>query len=123
MAKIFHKLEDPDDVGITEVTDESPMPFGEHEKKKMKDVPASYLIWMHDNLAEREAGGQKLRDDETAVLNYTSANLDALELHSAAGRMLGRMRNQPCPCGSGVKLKKCCGNGAGRFALENNNER
>jgi len=82
-ARIFFKNEDPDDTGIKEVTDESPMPFGEHEKKKMRDVPAKYLIWMHDNLAEREEAGQKLRDDETAVLNYTSENLDALELQAA----------------------------------------
>jgi len=82
MPRIFHKNEDPDDTGITEVTDESEMPFGKYEKVLMKDVPASYLIWMRDNLAERESTGQKLRDDETAVLNYTSANLEALELQA-----------------------------------------
>ncbi|MCK5606653.1 SEC-C domain-containing protein [Candidatus Pacearchaeota archaeon] len=31
---------------------------------------------------------------------------------SKAGRKLttarGNMRNQPCPCGSGIKTKKCC---------------
>lgn len=24
---------------------------------------------------------------------------------------IGRARNIPCPCGSGLKLKKCCGSG------------
>ena len=25
------------------------------------------------------------------------------------GKRLGEARNKPCPCGSGLKLKKCCG--------------
>lgn len=26
------------------------MPFGKHKGKKMKDVPADYLIWIYENL-------------------------------------------------------------------------
>jgi len=29
--------------------------------------------------------------------------------HPAPGIMKGSQRNQPCPCGSGIKYKKCCG--------------
>jgi len=28
---------------------------------------------------------------------------------SVLGRRLGKARNKPCPCGSGKKLKRCCG--------------
>ena len=79
MARIFFMKEDPDDVGIDKVEDNDPIPFGKHEGTLMKDVPADYLIWMNDNLVEREGMGQKLRDDERAVLNYIQANLESIE--------------------------------------------
>jgi uncharacterized protein (DUF3820 family) len=31
------------------LTDQSIMPYGVHKGKKMEDVPAKYLIWLHDN--------------------------------------------------------------------------
>lgn len=40
-----------------------------------------------------------------------SMDARASELESAGGQMLHRTkigRNAPCPCGSGLKLKKCC---------------
>ena len=32
-----------------QLTDESPMPYGQHAGKKMKDVPAKDLLWLADN--------------------------------------------------------------------------
>ena len=81
-ARMFFKNEDPDDTGITELEDSSPMPFGQHEKTEMKDVPAKYLLWMNDNLVEREQGGQKLRDDEKAVMSYVQERIEAIELEA-----------------------------------------
>lgn len=31
------------------LTDNSLMPYGQHQGSKMIDVPASYLIWLYDN--------------------------------------------------------------------------
>lgn len=31
------------------MNDESIMPFGVHQCKKLEDVPAKYLIWLYDN--------------------------------------------------------------------------
>lgn len=44
------------------------MPFGEHKGKQMIDVPAKYLLWLHDN-------GLRKGD----VLNYILNNLEALK--------------------------------------------
>ena len=32
-----------------ELTDNSPMPFGKYKGTAMENVPADYLIWLHDN--------------------------------------------------------------------------
>lgn len=50
-------------------TDESIMPFGRYQGKKMEDVPASYLIWMWDE-------GNKINDSR--VREYVLENLDVL---------------------------------------------
>ena len=34
---------------LAELTDESIMPFGKYQGKKMANVPAHYLIWLYDN--------------------------------------------------------------------------
>lgn len=31
------------------LTDDSPMPYGKYKDEKMEDVPAWYLLWLHDN--------------------------------------------------------------------------
>lgn len=30
-------------------TDSTIMPYGKYQGKKMSDIPASYLIWLHNN--------------------------------------------------------------------------
>lgn len=49
------------------------MPFGKHRKKFMALVPASYLLWLKDELVG------KLNEDQQAVLDYINDNLELLE--------------------------------------------
>lgn len=51
----------------TPLRDDSPMPWGKHEGKRMIDVPADYLLWLYDN----NKAGKK-------VDMYIFANLQAL---------------------------------------------
>lgn len=45
------------------------------------------------------------------VLEYPEVRTQPKDnLHRATRTMKGRDRNSPCPCGSGRKIKKCCGN-------------
>ena len=46
-------------------TDDTPMPWGKHKETPLKDVPASYLLWIADQ-------PDRLRD-------YVEANREALE--------------------------------------------
>ncbi len=34
---------------MEELIDDSLMPYGQYQGRKMIDVPASYLIWLYDN--------------------------------------------------------------------------
>jgi hypothetical protein len=49
------------------LTDQSLMPFGLHKGTKLANVPASYLLWVYDNLT--------LRPD---LKKYIDENRDAL---------------------------------------------
>ena len=53
------------------MTDESIMPFGKHKGEKMANVPASYLLWIYDNM--------NLFDD---LREYIDENRDALEVEA-----------------------------------------
>jgi len=55
----------------------------------------------------RAAAGQAVRMGGAATATTANNRPDA----AAAARKVGR--NDPCPCGSGRKYKKCCGSGAG----------
>ena len=58
--------------------------------------------------AEREAMALELQHRETRELNYTGGNAEeAAPQRAKATPKPGR--NDPCPCGSGKKYKKCCG--------------
>ena len=45
-------------------------------------------------LTERQAREQRVRP---------------VDVRAMLGMRLGKARNWPCPCGSGMKVKKCCG--------------
>jgi uncharacterized protein (DUF3820 family) len=34
---------------MAKLTDSDPMPFGKHKGERMEDVPASYLLWLHND--------------------------------------------------------------------------
>ncbi|HCW07349.1 MAG TPA: hypothetical protein DGG95_08295 [Cytophagales bacterium] len=51
--------------------DDDIMPWGVHAGKKMEDVPASYLIWLHEN---NKCHGE--------VRAYIVENLDFLKLEA-----------------------------------------
>lgn len=50
------------------MTDESSMPFGKFKGKKMANVPAGYLLWLHENV--------QLRDP---LKTYITENLDVIK--------------------------------------------
>ena len=52
------------------ITDESIMQFGKYKGKKMKDVPASYLIWCYEQ-------DWILKDPD--LFTYIDTNWNALE--------------------------------------------
>ena len=56
--------------------DESIMPFGKYEGKKMEDVPAGYLIWLHDSMV---ATRKPLNAQQQAVKDYCYENWDVLQ--------------------------------------------
>ena len=50
------------------LTDSDRMPFGKYKNEKMANVPAEYLIWLHDN--------DKCSGD---VKDYIIENMDVLK--------------------------------------------
>lgn len=74
----------------------------------------------HDWTAEQEADARSLQRDLGLFQEYTLTRTTEHEFPirrktgweshiSHVPRMKGRNRNEPCPCGSGRKYKRCCG--------------
>jgi sulfatase maturation enzyme AslB (radical SAM superfamily) len=61
----------------------------------------------HDFLEYTEQRFAKLRDD---ILRRRQS-VPATARSSQVNAISGYPRNEPCPCGSGEKYKKCCGKG------------
>jgi hypothetical protein len=57
------------------MTDESSMPFGKFKGKKMANVPAGYLLWLHENI--------ELRDP---LKTYVKENLDVIKAEVKQGK-------------------------------------
>mgnify|MGYP000924753839 CR=1 FL=1 len=55
---------------MEKLTDESLMPYGPHQGKPMKDVPAKYLIWCWEKYGEWSFPEVKV---------YIEENLEALQ--------------------------------------------
>lgn len=51
-----------------QLTDKSPMPYGQYKGNSMANVPASYLLWLHANGKAHQG-----------VKEYVLDNLDVLE--------------------------------------------
>lgn len=61
------------------LTDQSRLWFGKHKGKKLKDVPATYLIWCSEKFKEE---GQFLKLHEYINTNWESIQMDAeMEYH------------------------------------------
>lgn len=58
-----------------ELTDTDLMPFGKHKGTEMQDVPASYLLWLWD---EMDGGLSINSPDSQRVYNYIEDNLEVL---------------------------------------------
>lgn len=58
-----------------EIMDSTPMPFGKYRGKAMIEVPAKYLLWLHDNHC-----------DHDAVRKYINDNLQALRKEAGITR-------------------------------------
>jgi hypothetical protein len=58
---------------------------------------------------QAEMSERGIYDRTKAVFKFFNLPFDAEPPSSAALRKVGR--NEPCPCGSGLKYKKCCGKG------------
>lgn len=56
-------------------TDETVMPFGVHKGKQLADVPASYLLWLHEN--------NKCTPE---LKQYIEANLSVIRLEAARNK-------------------------------------
>jgi len=61
------------------------------------------IVEMDDNFFEE----REKRKDARHFVPLTEKQYNELKPIAKAGRK-GRMRNQPCPCGSGIKFKRCC---------------
>lgn len=57
-----------------EITDNSKMPFGKYKDYPMANVPADYLLFLHDN----DRGGR--------VADYIKSNIDVLIKESKSGK-------------------------------------
>lgn len=58
---------------MTELTDASPMPFGQWKGKPMQEIPARYLHYLHTTGIHDDR-----RPDRAAVSAYIKTNLSAL---------------------------------------------
>lgn len=56
-------------------TDESLMPFGKHKELPLEEVPASYLIWLEEQLGQKT----NMNNTERALLAYIKDNWDVLQ--------------------------------------------
>jgi len=55
---------------MAKFTDESKLTFGKFNGKMLKDVPASYLVWLYNQMVD---------DPRILLFNYLKENLAALE--------------------------------------------
>ena len=69
---------------MTTYTDETPMPFGKYLGVKLKDIPASYLVWIYENCEELNFN----------LKQYLKVNLHILELEVIAEKQKRRLESR-----------------------------
>lgn len=62
-------------------TDETLMPFGKHRGTPLKDVPASYLLWINDNFKD-------LHEEFKKYINFNKHILEIEVIAEKQRRML-----------------------------------
>jgi uncharacterized protein (DUF3820 family) len=67
---------------MKEATDETIIPFGLHEGKKLANVPASYLLWCEKNISPKSYVYATNRE----IFKYIDDNLEDLKQEANAGR-------------------------------------
>jgi hypothetical protein len=101
-------LVDPQVIGRSELDDVEASPRGDHvERMKGRYPPIDDLVQATSWWARFEKVASSRRAEDLATL-AASGNLDggSVEPYRAPVKV---GRNEPCPCGSGKKYKKCCG--------------
>ena len=53
---------------------------------------------------------QRKKEKELAEMQFVGGDSSSVKNPVVKGKKVGR--NEPCPCGSGKKYKKCCGTAA-----------
>lgn len=123
-----HKWEKPDSISETEFVEEGKIfnksfHFKEHEFKKFKTIISEELENIGDLAGYIVEGAKSVKKVPSYTDLFESINKKDLPLDSPKkekptqevkyvdpadlGNKVGR--NDPCPCGSGKKYKKCCG--------------
>ena len=85
---------------IEEMTEDTQVSLAFDKEKLYKNMVAAQADWLY-GLEEWKA----IYDDETRERLYKEQKKSMTIVHE--GPKIGR--NDPCPCGSGKKYKKCCG--------------
>lgn len=78
--------------------------------KTLNSVEAFELAMSYHNSGQLKTAETIYRK----ILEFNPGNIDALKALNQTGsssRTIKTGRNEPCPCGSGKKYKKCCGGG------------
>lgn len=88
------------DNNIEEMTEDSQVSLGFDTEKLYKNMVAAQADWLY-NLPEWEA----IYDEDTRKRLYKEQKRSTTFVREE--KKVGR--NDPCPCGSGKKYKKCCG--------------
>ena len=82
-------------------------------------APAATGALLRSNLVDGRLAGEPRLDQQRAA-DLAGASLSSTCRHAGSQTSIGCMakigRNQPCPCGSGKKYKRCCWGKEGRSA-------
>ncbi|MBQ3786924.1 MAG: SEC-C domain-containing protein [Lachnospiraceae bacterium] len=97
---IDESLKDGVDNNIEEMTEDSEVSLEFDTEKLYKNMVAAQADWLY-NLPQWE----DIYDEETRKRLYKEQKSSTTYVRE--GKKVGR--NDPCPCGSGKKYKKCCG--------------
>jgi hypothetical protein len=105
-------LINPQTVGRSDLDDVENVPRGEmlrqtRERRPIEDVAKAVAWW--DRRSADSSGGQEPHEDGIDFDSLSADDDDFVEVSEPYRAPPKVGRNEPCPCGSGKKYKKCCG--------------